>query len=107
MEIRPSGTLNGVAKNDPDSKAILMPCVMLKCLHARPSVMVAPDNKLNGQYQFNVVISRLFTCWIIIHTADIFCMACQSTKMSPQECDHRKIIESGFLIENQLLLFQM
>ena len=62
VKIRPTvafsgGVLNGVAKNDPDSKATAMLCVMLKCLHGGPSVMVSvtPVHKLTAKYQFDVV----------------------------------------------------
>jgi hypothetical protein len=62
VKIRPTvafsgGVLNGVAKNDPDSKATSMLCVMLKCLHGGPSVMVSvtPVHKLTSKYQFDVV----------------------------------------------------
>ena len=62
VKIRPTvafsgGVLNGMAKNDPDSKATSMLCVMLKCLHGGPSVMVSvtPVHKLTSEYQFNVV----------------------------------------------------
>ena len=51
------GVMNGVAKNDPDSRASSMLCVMLKCLHGGPSVMISitPVHKLTADYQFNVV----------------------------------------------------
>ena len=62
VKIRPTvafsgGILNGMAKNDPDSKATSMLCVMLKCLHGGPSVMVSvtPVHKLTSKYQFDVV----------------------------------------------------
>ena len=62
VKIRPSvsfsgGVMNGVAKNDPDSRASSMLCVMLKCLHGGPSVMISitPVHKLTADYQFNVV----------------------------------------------------
>ncbi|KAG1681797.1 hypothetical protein GQR58_011603 [Nymphon striatum] len=62
VKIRPSvsfsgGVLSGMAKNDENSKATSMLCVMMKCLHGGPSVMVSvtPVNKLTGVYQFNVV----------------------------------------------------
>lgn len=62
MKIRPTvaysgGVLNGMAKNDPDSKATSMLCVMMKCLHGGPSVMVSviPVHKLTALYQFTVV----------------------------------------------------
>ena len=51
------GVLNGMAKNDPDSKASSMLCVMMKGLHGGPSVMVpvTPVHKLTALYQFSVV----------------------------------------------------
>ena len=62
VKIRPSvafsgGVMNGVAKNDPDSRVSSMLCVMLKCLHGGPSVMISitPVHKLTADYQFNVV----------------------------------------------------
>lgn len=62
VKIRPTvsfsnGLLKGVAKNDPDSKATSMLCVMMKCLHAGPSIMVSvtPVNKLTAEYQYEVV----------------------------------------------------
>ena len=62
VKIRPTvafsgGVLNGMANNDPDSKVTSMLCVMLKCLHGGPSVMVSvtPVHKLTFEYQFNVV----------------------------------------------------
>ena len=63
VNIRPSvsfsgGFLSGMAKNDENSKATSMLCVMMKCLHAGPSLMVAvtPVHKLTGLYQFQVVL---------------------------------------------------
>ena len=46
VKIRPSvayssEVLNGMSKNDPDSKDTSMLCVMLKCLHEGPSTMVS------------------------------------------------------------------
>ena len=62
VKIRPtvafsSGVLNGFAKNNPDLKATSMLCVMLKCLHGGPSIMVSatPVAKLTAAYQFSVV----------------------------------------------------
>jgi len=62
VKIRPTvafsgGVLNGMAKNDPDSKATSMLRVMLKCLHGGPSVMVSvtPVHKLTSEFQFNIV----------------------------------------------------
>ena len=59
VKIRPSvayssGELNGMSKNDPDSKATSMLCVMLKWLHRGPSTMVSitPVHKLTSAYQF-------------------------------------------------------
>ena len=45
VKIRPSvafcdDVLNAVAKNDPDSKTSSILCVMLKCFHGGPSIMV-------------------------------------------------------------------
>lgn len=62
VKIRPTvafsgGVLNGMASNDPDSRATSMLCVMVKCLHRGPSVMVSvtPVHKLTASYQFSVV----------------------------------------------------
>lgn len=62
VKIRPSvsfsgGVLSGMAKNDENSKATSMLCVMMKCLHGGPSLMVSvtPVNRLTGMYQFNIV----------------------------------------------------
>ena len=62
VKIRPwiaysSGVLNGMSKNEPDSKATSMLCVMLKCLHGGPSTMVSitPVHKLTSACQFKVV----------------------------------------------------
>ena len=62
VKIRPTvafsgGVLNGMAKNDPYSKATSMLCVMAKCLHGGPSVMVSvtPVHKLTAAYQFSIV----------------------------------------------------
>ena len=51
------GVLNGMAKNDPYSKATSMLCVMAKCLHGGPNVMVSvtPVHKLTATYQFSIV----------------------------------------------------
>jgi len=61
-KIRPTvafsgGVLSGMAKNDPDSKATSMLCVMMKCLHRGPSVMISvtPVHKLTAAYQFDIV----------------------------------------------------
>ena len=62
VKIRPTvaysgGVLNGFSKNDPDAKASSMLCVMLKCLHGGPSVMISvtPVHKLTANYQFQIV----------------------------------------------------
>ena len=62
MKIRPTvafsgGVLSGMAKNDPNAKATLMLCVMSKCLHRGPSMMVSvtPVHKLTAAFQFEVV----------------------------------------------------
>ena len=62
VKIRPTvafsgGVLNGLAKNDPDSKTTSMLWVMLKCLHGGPSVMISitPVHRLTSKYQFGVV----------------------------------------------------
>ena len=62
VKIRPivafsGGILSGMAKNEPESKATSMLCVMLKCLYGGPSVMVSvtPVHKLTAAYQFSVV----------------------------------------------------
>lgn len=62
VKIRPSvaysgGFLSGKAKNEPTFKATSMLCVMLKCLHGGPSVMVSvtPVHNLKASYQFTVV----------------------------------------------------
>ena len=51
------GVSNGMAKNDPESKATFMLYVMMKCLHGRPSLMVSvtPVHKLTSMYRFIVV----------------------------------------------------
>jgi len=62
VKIRPSvsfsgGVLSGMAKNIENTKATSMLCVMMKCLHGGPSLMVSvtPVHKLTGTYQFNIV----------------------------------------------------
>lgn len=62
VKIRPmiaysGGILNGIAKNDPNSKATSMLCVMMKCLHGGPSLMISitPVHKLTSSYQFEIV----------------------------------------------------
>ena len=62
MKIRPTvafsgGVLSGMAKNDPNSRATSMLCVMSKCLHRGPSIMVSvtPVHKLTAAFQFEVV----------------------------------------------------
>ena len=62
VKIRPTvsfggGVLNGMAVNDPDSRATSMLCVMMKCLYRGPSVMVSvtPVHKLTSDFRFNVV----------------------------------------------------
>jgi len=62
VKIRPTiaysaGVLNGMAKNDPESKATSMLCIMMKCLHGGPSVMIyaIPVHKLTAAYQFIIV----------------------------------------------------
>ena len=62
MKIRPKvafsrGVLSGMAKNDPNAKATSMFCVMSKCLHRGPSIMVSvtPVHKLTAAFQFEVV----------------------------------------------------
>ena len=61
MKIRPTvafsrGVLSGMAKNDPNAKATSMLCVMSKCLHRGPSIMVSvtPVHKLTAAFQFEV-----------------------------------------------------
>ena len=62
MKIRPTvafsgGVLSGMAKNDHNAKATSMLCVMSKCLHRGPSIMVSvtPVHKLTASFQFEVV----------------------------------------------------
>ena len=62
MKIRPTvafsgGVLSGMAKNDPNAKATSMLCVMSKCLHRGPSIMmsVTPVHKLTVAFQFEVI----------------------------------------------------
>ena len=63
VKIRPTvaysgGILSGMAKNNPESRASSMLCVMLRCLHGGPSIMlsVTPVHKLTAEYQYSVVI---------------------------------------------------
>ena len=64
VKIRPTisfagGVLSGMAKNtEEDSRATSMLCVMMKCLHKGPSVMlsVTPVHRLTASYQYDVVI---------------------------------------------------
>lgn len=62
VKIRPTvafsgGVLSGMAKNNPNAKATSMLCVMSKCLHRGPSIMVSvtPVHKLTAAFQFEVV----------------------------------------------------
>ena len=62
VKIRPTiafsgSVLNGQAKNDPTSKASSMLCIMMRCLHGGPSVMlsVTPVHGLTADYQFSTV----------------------------------------------------
>ena len=62
VKIRPStaysgGVLNGMARNDPSSKASSVLAIMAKFLHGGPSVMlkVVPVHKLTAEYQFCLV----------------------------------------------------
>ena len=62
VSIRPTvafsgGALSRKAVNDPDTKATPMLCVMMKCLHRGPSIMVSvtPVNKLTAAFQFSRV----------------------------------------------------
>ena len=62
VKIRPTvsysgGVLNGMAKNDPESKASSMLCVMMKCLHGGPSLMISVTavHKLTAAFQFTIV----------------------------------------------------
>lgn len=62
VKIRPTvafsgGVLSGMAKNDPNAKATSMLCVMTKCLHRGPSIMVSvtPVHRLTAAFQFEVV----------------------------------------------------
>ena len=62
VKIRPTvaysgGILNGMAKNNPECKATSMLCIMMKCLHGGPSLMVSvtPVHSLTADYQFSVV----------------------------------------------------
>ena len=62
VKIRPTvafsgGVLSGMAKNDHNAKATSMLCVMMKCLHRGPSVMVSvtPVHRLTAAFQFDIV----------------------------------------------------
>lgn len=62
VKIRPmiaysGGVLNGMAKNNPESKATSMLCVLMKCLHGGPSLMlsITPVHKLTSSFQFDIV----------------------------------------------------
>lgn len=62
VKIRPTlafsgGALSGMAANEPDSKATSMLCIMMKCIHRGPSVMVSvtPVHKLTAAFQFQKV----------------------------------------------------
>ena len=63
VKIRPTvafagGVLSGMAKNDENSKATSMLCVMMKALHRGPSVMISltPVHRLTVDYQYGVVM---------------------------------------------------
>lgn len=63
VKIRPTvafagGVLSGMAKNDENSKATSMLCVMMKALHRGPSVMISvtPVHRLTAHYQYGVVM---------------------------------------------------
>lgn len=63
VKIRPTvafsgGVLSGMAKNDENSKATSMLCVMMKALHRGPSVMISvtPVHRLTADYQYGVVM---------------------------------------------------
>ena len=63
VNIRPSvsysgGVLSGMAKNEPDSKATSMMCIMMRCLHGGPSLMISvtPVHSLTAQYQYDRVV---------------------------------------------------
>ena len=62
VKIRPTvafsgGVLNGMAQNNPESRATSMLCVMMKSLHKGPSVMISvtPVHKLTAAFQFDIV----------------------------------------------------
>ena len=62
VKIRPTvsysgGVLNGMAKNDSESKASSMLCVKMKCLHGGPSLMISVTavHKLTAAFQFTIV----------------------------------------------------
>ena len=62
MKIRPTvafsgGVLSGMAKNDPNAKATSMLCVLSKCLHRGPGIIMfaTPVHKLTAALQFEVV----------------------------------------------------
>ena len=62
VKIRPTvsfsgGVLSGMAKNEPDSRATSMLCIMVKCLHGGPSIMlsVIPVHTLTASCQFEDV----------------------------------------------------
>lgn len=62
VKIRPTvafsgGALSGMAANDPDTKATSMLCIMMKCIHRGPSIMVSvtPVHKLTAAFQYQKV----------------------------------------------------
>lgn len=62
VKIRPTvafsgGALSGMAANNSEERATSMLCVMLRCLHRGPSVMISvtPVHNLTAAYQFDVV----------------------------------------------------
>lgn len=64
VKIRPTvafagGVLSGMAVNDPSSKATAMLCVLLKCLHGGPSLMISvtPVKNSGAQFQFDNVVN--------------------------------------------------
>lgn len=62
VKIRPlliygGGYLSGVAENDKGQKATSMLCIMCKCLHRGPSIMISviPVHRLTAEFQFETV----------------------------------------------------
>ena len=57
VKIQPTVSYSGMAKNDSESKASSMLCVMMKCLHGGPSLMISviAVHKLTAAFKFTIV----------------------------------------------------